>query len=366
MNDESPLLGRCPSSNSLPSRSEELTTKESQVDHTQRRRLSPTHVSDAHALLSNTSNSENLTHVRPLLIRFGSSFFEPFRDESGSSQSVRGGLSSIAIAGTILGVFMPKNATLPTPWYRVVSSMLGYTYFLAWSVSFYPQIVANYQRGSTVGLSSDFSTINHVGYICYSIYTTSFFWSQDVNALFKERYGQDAKITVQSNDVAFALHALVLSFVWVFQIFYFGGFKMQGLTLSIRFAIVGITLICSGVALSIKAGWTDLSWLDFLYLLSLVKVLITITKYVPQVLLNIRRKSTVGWSIWNVTLDVMGGSLSMMQLVLDSVDLEDWTGITGNLAKLGLSVVTIVFDAIFLFQHYVLYRHSESGSSVVV
>eukprot|EP00566_Odontella_aurita_P022674 CAMPEP_0113595438 /NCGR_PEP_ID=MMETSP0015_2-20120614/39704_1 /TAXON_ID=2838 /ORGANISM="Odontella" /LENGTH=141 /DNA_ID=CAMNT_0000502689 /DNA_START=674 /DNA_END=1099 /DNA_ORIENTATION=+ /assembly_acc=CAM_ASM_000160 len=141
---------------------------------------------------------------------------------------------------------------------------------------------------------------------------------------------------------------------------------MQGLTLSIRFAIVGITLICSGVALSIKAGWTDLSWLDFLYLLSLVKVLITITKYVPQVLLNIRRKSTVGWSIWNVTLDVMGGSLSMMQLVLDSVDLEDWTGITGNLAKLGLSVVTIVFDAIFLFQHYVLYRHSESGSSVVV
>lgn len=312
-----------------------------------------------------TENSgKSAALLRPVLIRLGSSFIEPFGDDSGSARSVRNGLFSVAIAGTVLGIFMPQNTALPTPWYRVVSSILGYTYFIAWSLSFYPQIYNNYMRSSTIGLSSDFTTINHVGYICYTIYTVSFFYSQKVNDLYKERYGQDASITVQSNDVAFALHALVLSFVWVVQLFYYGGFKMHGLSLHIKVAILGIVLICSGTAFFIKSGWTDLNWLDFLYLLSLVKVLITITKYIPQVSLNLRRRSTAGWSIWNVTLDVMGGSLSMMQLVLDSADLKDWSGITGNLAKLGLSVVTIVFDAIFFFQHYVLYRQSDADSAL--
>jgi len=73
-------------------------------------------------------------------------------------------------------------------------------------------------------------------------------------------------------------------------------------------------------------------------------------------MMNARRKSTVGWSPWNVTLDISGGGLSLLQLVLDSADLKDWSGMTGNLAKLGLSFVTIFFDTVFLVQHYVLYR----------
>ena len=37
-----------------------------------------------------------------------------------------------------------------------------------------------------------------------------------------------------------------------------------------------------------------------------------------QVLLNWRRQSTIGWNIWNVLLDFMGGSLSVAQLMIDS------------------------------------------------
>jgi hypothetical protein len=36
-------------------------------------------------------------------------------------------------------------------------------------------------------------------------------------------------------------------------------------------------------------------------------------KYIPQVVLNQRRQSTVGWSIWNVLLDFTGGTLSLVQ-----------------------------------------------------
>ena len=82
------------------------------------------------------------------------------------------------------------------------------------------------------------------------------------------------------------------------------------------------------------------------------------------------RKSTSGWQIWNILLDFSGGALSIVQLVGDSVAearaqglSHGWTtGIAGNPAKLGLGMVSICFDLIFMFQHYVLYRHSSDLS----
>jgi cystinosin len=89
--------------------------------------------------------------------------------------------------------------------------------------------------------------------------------------------------------------------------------------------------------------------------LSYAKILISLIKYIPQVVLNYQRKSTVGWSIWNIILDFTGGFLSDLQLVLDCWDLHDFTGITGNIAKFGLGSVSIFFDIIFMLQHYVIY-----------
>ncbi len=42
------------------------------------------------------------------------------------------------------------------------------------------------------------------------------------------------------------------------------------------------------------------------------KAAITFVKYCPQVYLNYKRKSTVGWSLANVMLDFTGGSLSLI------------------------------------------------------
>lgn len=44
-----------------------------------------------------------------------------------------------------------------------------------------------------------------------------------------------------------------------------------------------------------------------------------ILKYIPQVVLNIRRRSTKGWTIWNVILDLTGGLLSVVQARFCSV-----------------------------------------------
>ena len=58
-------------------------------------------------------------------------------------------------------------------------------------------------------------------------------------------------------------------------------------------------------------------------------------------------------------LDTLGGVLSLLQLFVDSALQDDWSGLTGNPMKFGLAQVSIVFDVVFLLQHYVLYGPAE-------
>ena len=53
------------------------------------------------------------------------------------------------------------------------------------------------------------------------------------------------------------------------------------------------------------------------------------------------------------------GVLSMAQLFLDGAATGDFSNIFGNPVKLGLAVVSIVYDVIFCLQHYVWYRSSH-------
>ncbi|KAG6021062.1 hypothetical protein E4U41_002631, partial [Claviceps citrina] len=99
--------------------------------------------------------------------------------------------------------------------------------------------------------------------------------------------------------------------------------------------------------------------LDVVYALGYVKLLISLIKLWPQILTNYRNKSTRGWSVWQVTLDLAGGVLSTAQQAIDSYLQHDWSGITGNPVKFALGNISFVYDAIFLAQHYVLYRHSD-------
>lgn len=50
-----------------------------------------------------------------------------------------------------------------------------------------------------------------------------------------------------------------------------------------------------------------------------------------------------------------------MQLLIDSSFQGDWSGITGNPAKFGLSNISLFFDVVFIVQHYVLYRQPRQG-----
>lgn len=92
----------------------------------------------------------------------------------------------------------------------------------------------------------------------------------------------------------------------------------------------------------------------------LCQVFMTLIKYTPQALLNAQRRSTEGWSINNVLLDLAGGLLSFAQVGLNAFARGDISVVTGNPAKLGISLLSVAFDVLFILQHYVWYTADRS------
>lgn len=277
-----------------------------------------------------------------------------------------------ATIGVCIGSFISTKGEpcsgLP-PAVERLSTILGWTYFAAWSISFYPQVWLNFRRRSVVGLSLDFQILNMVGFVCYAAYNSALYWSPVVRRQYADSHGGTVP-AVHANDVFFALHAAALTAVTLLQCALLdrGGQRPSRVSVLGTAAVALVAAVyAAGVAACGGGCWSgvgealpwlhrQLSWLGWLYFLSFVKLGISLVKYIPQVVLNHRRKSTQGWNIWNVLLDFEGGSLSLAQLLMDSGVTKDWTPVTGNPVKFGLGFASMFFDVIFMVQHYILYR----------
>ncbi|CAN9171184.1 hypothetical protein CUC08_Gglean012289 [Alternaria sp. MG1] len=249
---------------------------------------------------------------------------------------------------------------------RAISRVLGWAYFLSWSLSFYPQPISNYIRKSTLGLAIDFPTLNVLGFTCYTISTACFLYSPTIKSQYAYRHPEAPQTTVRFNDFLFAAHGAVMCVIIYSQFFEkIWGFeigKRQKVSRVILGVWWGCVLAIVVVVMLVKTrgaegndaqGW---AWLDVIYTLGYVKLLTVFLKYIPQAWVNYKRKSTLGWSIYPMLLDFAGGWLSLAQLCIDSALENDWSGVTGNPVKFGLGNITIVFDIIFMLQHYVLYK----------
>lgn len=62
----------------------------------------------------------------------------------------------------------------------IISEIMGWVYFIAWSVSFYPQIYTNFKRKSVVGLNFDFLALNIMGFALYSVFNCGLFFSKAI------------------------------------------------------------------------------------------------------------------------------------------------------------------------------------------
>jgi len=244
-------------------------------------------------------------------------------------------------------VTVMKSAAL-----ELISTIVGWIYFVAWSISFYPQIWDNYKRKSVIGLNFDFVGLNIVGFTLYGCYNVALFWVHSVQDEYMSRHPRGV-IPVQANDVFFPLHAVWACGITIIQcvIYERGNQTVSKVCLAILAAIAVFVVIILILAIS-----SVIVWLDFLFYCSYVKLGITLIKYMPQAFMNFRRKSTVGWSIGNILLDFTGGTLSMLQMFLIAYNNDDWSSLFGDPTKFGLGFFSVAFDIFFMLQHYVFYR----------
>ena len=245
-----------------------------------------------------------------------------------------------------------------------LSIVFGWIYFVAWSVSFYGQFIENFRRKSVSGLNFDFEIYNLVGFSGYTIYT--------VRGYLDDNLGTGI---VQIQDIFFAAHALLLTILTLIQILYFYNPKDKLQKISNITITIILVLIWGAILLTIvEYGFEyydphvkqDRKYIfNSLVYLGWSKVFISLIKYIPQCVSNFRRKSTIGWNIHNILLDFTGGVFSFGQNIIDSC--RDAFSVTSegqskplNIAKYALSFISIFFDIIFMVQHYILFRNSNS------
>lgn len=234
---------------------------------------------------------------------------------------------------------------------EVLSNVLGWSAFVAWSISFYPQIIMNFRRKSVVGLNFDFVVLNLTKHSSYLIYNAFLFFSSVVQDQYRQKYGLDQMIPVAANDVAFSTHAVLVTAFTLFQIAIYdrGNQKVSKTCI----AIVSVAWLAAAVCVFVALP--SHSWLWLVSCFNTLQVTMTVVKYIPQAVMNFRRKSTVGFSIGNILLDLLGGVANYGQMAVLSIDQNSWVNFYGNIGKTLLSSVSIFFDLLFILQHYVLY-----------
>lgn len=192
-------------------------------------------------------------------------------------------------------------------------------------------------------MSADFIYLNPIGFLALTLWSFAARFSPTARKQYADRHGGHAP-QVSDADLAFALHALVITLLTVAQVVYYAR-RRAAATPYDRFgsagadertplfpepadwhraqqqrqqeedagdagpdastpsalaqiAIVMIFITAAGQGLSVWLGQTQ--WLDFLYFASTVKLAISAVKYIPQVLLNRRLKSADGFAIGQI------------------------------------------------------------------
>lgn len=197
----------------------------------------------------------------------------------------------------------------------------------------------------TTGLSADFIYLNPIGFLALTLWSFAVRFSPTARKQYADRHGGHAP-QVSDADLAFALHALVITLLIVAQVLYYArrravatpydrfasaegtagadertplfpepadwhraqrqrqleeedaGPDVSQPSVLAQIGIVMIFITAAGQGLSVWIGRTQ--WLDFLYFASSVKLAISAVKYIPQVLLNRRLKSADGFAIGQI------------------------------------------------------------------
>lgn len=165
---------------------------------------------------------------------------------------------------------------------------------------------------------------------------------------------------VSIHDVLYSVHSVVMSIIILIQVHIYRKQHEGPRNQSVYLSIVMAGMFAVGVAGIVKEAFDPL---EYLTLISYVKIFLTFWKQFLQVLENWNRQSTRGWSIGAVMLDFIGGVFSFLQLLIDAYLAGNVFYLKGSLSKLGLGLISVAFDVIYMLQHYIWYPEVTSIGS---
>jgi cystinosin len=236
--------------------------------------------------------------------------------------------------------------------------LLGWNYAIIWAMCGYPQIIMNYHKKSTKGFSVDFGIMSVLGHFLYMLYV--------VTGYVYPKMGTGA---VQINDVIYPFQLFMTTTICMVQVFIYN--KEEDIEYSkntIKFCLFIVGIIAIMFSIEIVGGVVLPLAYNTIRIIGYCNTAILLVKYMPQAMLNYERKSTEGLSIPFFFMDFIGAIFSISQQFIDMMIVVEVTGLWDNftifspnfnLIKLFIGLLTVAFDLIIGFQHFVLYPSEE-------
>lgn len=263
-----------------------------------------------------------------------------------------------------------------------VEDILGLTYVCAWSVSMYAPVITNLKQRSSSAVSRDFVMLNITGYfyLLASLVLQLYMWIPISTTLPEDRtIPVDLKPKVSSFDFWYCFHGFMMNLVLVSQVV--SGVKLWNFKTDnhqnrmkpcyYRFLVISL-LVFAILTLKFSYenshnGWDNVRTLSYCNALFVLKISMSLIKYIPQALHNYERKSMKGFSIQSVALDITGGIASLLQLMVQISRDQGFSymAIVANFGKIGLALVTLVFNFIFVSQ-WLVFRELPNIKSEII
>ncbi|AAS52950.2 AER269Cp [Eremothecium gossypii ATCC 10895] len=242
--------------------------------------------------------------------------------------------------------------------------LLGYLYATCWSVSMYPPLWINWKRQSARALSKGYVVFNCIGYtaLVLSLVVQTVLWQNEGDT------SSAVRPSVGWSDYWYAMHSWLLNgllasqVLWGTRLWGFTGEPANRMSTAHRKMMqLFIGLFCIGTVQYVvsitQTGLNNQSTLFYCHVLYFIKIIMSVLKYIAQAKHNYERKSTVGFSMLSVSLDICGGVFSLAQLVLDLTEKSgiSVTTVKANSGKLGIGLVSLLFNFVYISQ-WLLYR----------
>lgn len=97
-----------------------------------------------------------------------------------------------------------------------LTKVFGWLYFVAWSISYYPQVWRAWQSGNVHRMNINQLALDFVGNCLYLLYNTVHYWSW-ANWDEYEIHFNSGLNPVKANDVAFSIHTVIFQIILISQ-----------------------------------------------------------------------------------------------------------------------------------------------------